>query len=118
MELRILKYAFVTIVVALVVLRVIPALIDWDGSLHHSLHWMVYGHDRVWYRDRTYILPKQISAAKADALYGPLIDTKASVIGMQVLDTKGSLNSPDVPTVLLLRKNDTTDIEYVLSGGP
>lgn len=32
--------------------RAAPIIRYGNGNLHHELHWMVYGYDRVWYRHR------------------------------------------------------------------
>lgn len=87
-------------------------------SVHHQLHWMVYGHDRVWYHERTYLGPATESRAHLESEYGALQETGEKVLGMPVLNTAAGAASPYVPTVLMLEQNSQTCIVYALSGGP
>lgn len=87
-------------------------------SVHHQIHWIVCGHDLVWYHDRTYIQPQTEPLTQLTSEYGPLYPTGERVIGLPVLDTGAGMASAYVPTVLMLRKDTQTCIVYALSGGP
>lgn len=63
--------------------RMTPDIMYSGGNLHHAVHWFVYGYDRVWYRNRTYVDPTPQSWGWADAHYGPLEAMGQTVIGMQ-----------------------------------
>jgi len=88
-------------------------------SVNHRLHWMVYGYDRVWYHNRTYIGPYSATLRNVQSKLGTLYPTGEKVIGLPVLDTKAALQSihTTVPTLLIL-ENNTTCTVYELSGGP
>lgn len=98
--------------------RIYPVFANGDGNLHHALHWLVYGYDRVWYDNRTYLDPGKVTLDKLESAYGKLYPTGEKVRGMPVLDTKEGMSSPYVPTVLILQKDDRNCIVYELSGGP
>jgi hypothetical protein len=98
--------------------RVARVLAHGDGNVCHELHWIVYGYDRVWYRQRTYVDPTSMAFSRAEAYYGPLVATRATVIGLPVLLPNGLAPSSEVPTVLILRSNSGSVLVYALSGGP
>lgn len=106
--------AFLILVLAMFVARAyIP-------SVNHRLHWMVYGYDRVWYHNRTYIGPNSDTLQNVESKLGTLYPTGEKVLGLPVLDTKAALQTihVSVPTLLILEKNNTTCTAYELSGGP
>jgi hypothetical protein len=98
--------------------RIYPVFANGDGNLHHALHWLVYGYDRVWYHNRAYLDPDNVPLNNLESAYGKLYPTGEKVRGMPVLDTKEGMSSPYVPTVLILQKDDRNCIVYELSGGP
>lgn len=117
------------IAIALVVglgIRVILALATGDGNLFHAAHWIVYGHDKVWYHNRAYLDPSHEFTAQAlEMKYGQgqkFIPTGDKVMGLPVYDTPRSLAFQKqrhvVPTLLILCEQDGNFIVYDLSGGP
>ncbi len=101
--------------------RIYPVFANGDGNLRHELHWIIYGYDGVWYHNREYLGPGKAGNDTLEHLeskYGKLYPTGEKVRGLSVLETKGAIQSPYAPTVLILQKNDTNCIIYALSGGP
>lgn len=100
--------------------RTAPFLPHGDADPFHELHWLVYGYDRVWYRDRTYVGPETVPLARLRAEYGPLTPTGERVVGLAVLAPRAADRPPyrTGPTVLILRENARDALVYSLSGGP
>ncbi|QSO48428.1 hypothetical protein [Alicyclobacillus mengziensis] len=121
----ILSFAGLVLVVALVI-KTTPILFNDGGNLHQKLHWIVYGYDRVWYHNRTYLGPsKEINWNELESTYGQgekFIATGDKVIGLPVYDTPRSLAFQKqrnvVSTLLFLKKPDGNFVVYSLSGGP
>ena len=88
------------------------------AAIHHRLHWMLYGQDRVWYHGRTYLHAGIDTLTDLRGKYGALHPTGEKVMGMPVLETEAAMTSSNAPTVLMLEKGGNTCIVYVLSGGP
>jgi hypothetical protein len=100
------------------VVRTYPVFANGDGNLRHELHWIAYGYDRVWYRDRTYINPTTDTLTRLESLYGKLLPTGEKVIGFNVLNTPEGMKSPYALSVLILQKDKDNCLVYELSGGP
>lgn len=98
--------------------RVASVVCIGQGSPAHDLHWIVYGYDRVWYRDRAYVNPGTIACRQAAARYGSLTPTGAQVTGLPVLAPAAGARSRYVPTVLMLQQSRSLCTTYALSGGP
>ncbi|NHM32917.1 hypothetical protein [Neobacillus terrae] len=90
-----------------------------DGNLNHSLHWIVYGYDRVWYKERAYLGPgREFTSLEFEKEFGEghkFIETGEKVIGLPVYDT---IRNDKVSTLLFLKKPNGNLIIYTLSGGP
>jgi hypothetical protein len=108
-------------------LRVIPILAISGGNLNQEIHWMIFGFDRVWYHNRTYLAPSRDftpeEIKKLHYLKGQkFIATGEKVIGLPVYDTQLSqtfqLKQNGVSTLLFLKKSNGNFIVYTLSGGP
>ena len=112
--------------VVLLSVRLYPVVVYDGGTLHQKLHWIVYGYDRVWYRNRTYVSPsKPMSFTQLEKTYGDgekFIPTGATVIGLPVYATASDLSFQKrqhvSPTLLFLKKVNGSFIVYSLSGGP
>lgn len=96
-----------------------------DLNPHHRLHWMVYGYDQVWYHNRTYLLPIELTSEETEKKYGQgekFVPTGDKVIGLPVYETSSSLEFQKqrqvVSTLLFLKKPNGNFIVYALSGGP
>jgi hypothetical protein len=98
--------------------RIFSVFANGDGNLHHALHWLVYGYDRIWYHNRAYLDPDNVPLNNLESAYGKLYPTGEKVRGMPVLKPKAAVNSPYVPMVLILQKDDANCVVYDLSGGP
>ena len=105
----------------------IPVLARGGGNIQQQLHWMVYGYDRVWYHNRTYLGPSKDftpeAIKKMHYLKGQkFIATGEKVIGLPVYDTQLSqtfqIKQNGVTTLLFLKKPNGNYIVYTLSGGP
>lgn len=100
--------------------RAIPVLAKGGGNLHQEIHWMVYGYDRVWYHNRTYLhptkefTPKQVvkKLGKGNRLY----PTGEKVIGLPVYSP--NKKQKGLTTLLILKKHNGNFIVYTISGGP
>ncbi|RLQ94567.1 hypothetical protein [Falsibacillus albus] len=100
--------------------KAIPVLATGGGNLHQEIHWMVYGYDRVWYHDRTYLQPtKEYTPTQAVQKFGQgkrLYPTGEKVIGLPVYSSHKKQDG--LTTLLILKKHNGNFIVYTLSGGP
>lgn len=122
------RYIILSIVAILIIgigFRVVPVVAKARGNLHQALHWMVYGYDRVWYHNRTYLGPSnELTLEQIKSGFEKetkLIPTGEKVIGLPVYDTPNSIEAQkqgETSTVLILKKHNGSFIEYSLSGGP